>query len=94
MHSGYLGDSVVGPNVRIGAGFVNANKRLDRRSIGVMVKGKVVDSGLTQLGALIGEGAKIGVHVSIMPGKCIGPRSVVYPHQSVERNIIESLETK
>jgi len=87
IHSGYLGDSVLGQDVRIGAGLVIANKRLDRQSIGVMVKEKVIDSGLKRLGVLVGEKAQIGVHVSIMPGKCIGPSAVVYPNQSVDQNV-------
>lgn len=87
LHSGYLGDSVLGQDIRVGAGFVTANKRLDRRSVGVMVKEKVVDSGLSRLGVLVGEKAQIGIHASIMPGKCIGPAGVVYPHQSVVQNV-------
>jgi len=92
IHSGYLGDSVLGQYIRVGAGFINANKRIDRRSIGVMVKGKVVDSGISRLGVMVGERAQIGIHVSVMPGKCIGPSSVVYPHQSVTENVTETLE--
>lgn len=92
LHSGYVGDSIIGPNVRIGAGFVNANKRIDRKSIGVKVKGKMIDSGRIQLGMLVGENAKIGVHVSVMPGKCIGQDAVVYPHQSVADNVTAELQ--
>lgn len=88
FHSGYIGDSLVGPNVRVGAGFITANKRIDRKTIGVKVKDGVVDSGLKQLGVLIGEAARVGVHVSVMPGKCIGPGAVVMPHQSVTENIV------
>ena len=90
FHSGYVGDSIIGQQVRIGAGFINANKRLDRRSIGVKIKGSVVDSGTNQLGALIGDHAHIGVHVSVMPGKCIAPHAVVMPHQSVTENVLAS----
>lgn len=93
FHSGYVGDSILGQYIRVGAGFINANKRIDRRSIGVMVKGKVVDSGINRLGVMIGERAQVGIHVSVMPGKCIGPSSVVYPHQSVTENVTEASQS-
>lgn len=87
VHSGYIGDSVIGHHVRIGAGFVTANKRLDHRSVGVLVKSKVVDSGRKALGVMIGDGAKIGIQVGTMPGKCVGPNAVVAPKQSVDTNL-------
>jgi UDP-N-acetylglucosamine diphosphorylase / glucose-1-phosphate thymidylyltransferase / UDP-N-acetylgalactosamine diphosphorylase / glucosamine-1-phosphate N-acetyltransferase / galactosamine-1-phosphate N-acetyltransferase len=87
IHSGYIGDSIIGCHTRVGAGFITANKRLDRRTVGVSVKGKVVDSEHKGLGALVGDNVKIGVHVSVMPGKCIGGKAIVRPHQSVETNI-------
>jgi NDP-sugar pyrophosphorylase family protein len=87
VHSGYIGDSVIGHHVRIGAGFVTANKRLDRRSVGVLVKNKVVDSGRSALGVMIGDGASIGIQVGTMPGKCVGRGVVVAPNSSVDTNL-------
>lgn len=87
MHSGYIGDSIIGQGARLGAGFITANKRLDRASIGVQIKGKVVDSYRNRLGALIGAKAQIGVHVCVMPGKCIAAGSTVLPQQSVTHNL-------
>ncbi len=92
MHSGYVGNSIIGPQVRIGASFVTANRRLDRKSIGVKVREKVIDTGLTSLGALIGEGVHVGVQVNTMPGKCIGPGSVILPQYSVTQNIYPELK--
>lgn len=87
MHSGYIGDSVIGHNARIGAGFITANKRLDRQSVGVLVKNKVIDSGRKALGVMVGDGARIGIQVGTMPGKCICTGAVIAAKQSVDTNI-------
>ncbi len=87
MHSGFVGDSIIGQKVKIGAGFVTANKRFDRASVHVEVRGENVDTGRRALGVLIGENAAIGIHTSTMPGKCIAPGAVVYPQTVVKNNI-------
>lgn len=79
IHSGFIGDSVIGKNAKIGAEFITANKRLDRKSVGLIVKGEMTDSGKPNVGVFIGEGAKIGIRVSTMPGTIIGENSKVFP---------------
>ncbi|HSW89336.1 MAG TPA: sugar phosphate nucleotidyltransferase [Patescibacteria group bacterium] len=83
MHNGYLGDSIVGTGVTIGAGFISSNKRIDRRNIFVDVKGKKTDTGRQALGTIIGDNARIGVRVSTMPGKFIGANATVYPSLTI-----------
>ncbi len=83
MHNGFLGDSIVGRNVRIGAGLITSNKRMDRKNIQVVVKDARIDCGTNALGTVIGDEAKIGIRVNIMPGKFIGCRSVIYPGQTI-----------
>ncbi len=83
IHSGFVGDSVIGNNVNIGAGYVAANKRLDRADVGVMVKGKLVSSGLRGLGSMIGDNTKIGVCVSTMPGTVMGEGCLIYPNKQL-----------
>ncbi|MCD6414181.1 MAG: NTP transferase domain-containing protein [Candidatus Diapherotrites archaeon] len=87
IHSGYVGDSVIGSGCRIGAGFVTANRRVDRGEIMAVVKGKQVNTGLSFLGAIIGNKVSIGVQSSVMPGKIIGNRSVVWPKTAVTKNV-------
>ncbi len=87
VHSGFIGDSVIGKNVRIGAGIVTANARLDRKTVKTTVKDKKVDTKRKSFGTAIGSGTKIGVHVSIMPGVLIGRNSVVGPHTIVKKNV-------
>jgi len=48
-HSGFIGDSVIGRNCRIGAGFNTANVRLDRATVKVVIKEQKTDTGLKSL---------------------------------------------
>lgn len=79
IHSGFVGDSVIGRDCRIGAGFVTANKKFDRSSIDVDVKNNKVDSYKKNIGAFIGDNVKVGIRVSTMPGTVVGPNSTIYP---------------
>ncbi len=77
-HFSYVGDSVIGRNVNVGAGTVFANLRFD---------GKEVVKGRRKLGAIVGDNVKIGVNVSLMPGVRIGANSLIYPGIVVYRDV-------
>ncbi len=79
VHRGYIGDSIIGKQVRLGAGFVTANKRFDRQSIPVEVKGERVDSQLKNLGVMIGTKTAVGVQAATMPGTLVGPDQTILP---------------
>jgi UDP-N-acetylglucosamine diphosphorylase / glucose-1-phosphate thymidylyltransferase / UDP-N-acetylgalactosamine diphosphorylase / glucosamine-1-phosphate N-acetyltransferase / galactosamine-1-phosphate N-acetyltransferase len=87
-HSGFIGDSVIGKNCRIAAGFCTANVRLDRETVKTTVKGVKVDTGLKSLGAMIGDETHFGIKSSTMPGVIIG-RNVVVGSQTTAMNNIE-----
>lgn len=84
IHSGFVGDSIIGKNVRIGAGFITANKRIDRSNIRVYVNNEKVDTLQNNIGVFIGDNAKLGINVSTMPGSIIGANMVIYPSQMVK----------
>lgn len=79
IHSGFIGSSVFGKDCRVGAEFVTANKRLDRNTVNVLVRGENVDSTKDDIGIFAGDNVKIGIRVSAMPGTVVGKDSVVYP---------------
>ena len=91
LHSGYFGDSIIGKNCRFGAGFITANRRLDRENIKSVVKGKKIDTGLTYLGTIVGDNTRFGVQVSTMPGVLIGSNCVVGPGTQVFENLNDNL---
>jgi len=78
-HLSYVGDSILGENCNLGAGTITANYRLDGGTIKMMVKDKVVDSGRTKLGAVLGDSVKAGINALFMPGVKVGCNSWVGP---------------
>ncbi len=86
IHSGFLGDSIVGRNCSIGAYFSTANRRLDRGPIKV----KDVDTALTSLGVFMGDKVSCGIRVSTMPGITIGNDSIIGPGTAVSKDIDEN----
>lgn len=76
-HSSYVGDSVFGDNISLGAGTVTGNLRLDEGEITSMIGDAPIPTGLTKLGAIIGNGCRLGIHTSLLPGVKIGMHSFV-----------------
>ncbi len=87
-HLSNCSDSVIGENVKIGVGTVTANTRHDGATISSLINGKIVDSGLRKLGAVIGDGASTGVNTSIYPGSKIWPRKATNPGEIVTEDIV------
>ncbi len=86
-HLNYVGDSVLGEGVNLGAGTVTANLRFDHATVKVRLKGRLVDTGRRKLGAVFGDHSQTGVNVSTLPGVRIGAYSWVYPGMVVERDV-------
>ena len=76
-HLSYVGDSVVGEKCNLGAGTIVANLRFDDRSVEMMVKEKVVDTGRRKLGVVMGDKVKTGIKSMFMPGVKVGGNSWV-----------------
>ncbi|MEX2704904.1 MAG: bifunctional sugar-1-phosphate nucleotidylyltransferase/acetyltransferase [Candidatus Freyrarchaeum guaymaensis] len=88
-HLSYVGDSIIGENVNLGAGTITANLRLDEKYIVTPVKGKKVDTGRRKLGAMIGDHVKTGIGTTIMPGVKIGPYSLIGPNINLWEDVPE-----
>lgn len=86
-HSTYIGDSVIGRNVSFGAGSVTGNLRLDEGEVLSLIDGEKLGTGLAKLGAIVGEGCRIGIHVSVHPGVKIGKESFVDSATLVSRDV-------
>ncbi|MBV9643601.1 MAG: UDP-N-acetylglucosamine diphosphorylase [Verrucomicrobia bacterium] len=78
-HFNYVGDSVLGYQVHLGAGVILSNIRLDRKEIGVRTESNFISTGLRKFGAIVGDRAEIGCHTVISPGSIIGRNSLIYP---------------
>ncbi|MEA2097917.1 MAG: bifunctional sugar-1-phosphate nucleotidylyltransferase/acetyltransferase [Patescibacteria group bacterium] len=87
IHSGFIGDSIIGEDTRIGAGVITANLKIDRQEIKPKVKGKKVETKISSLGVIIGNGTNFGIGVKTMPGTIIGSHSMIGPGSIVMKNV-------
>jgi len=80
FHSSYIGDSIIGNNCSFGAGSVTANFRFDENEISVRQSDRPVGTGRDHFGAIIGDNCKTGINSGILPGRRVGPNSIVGSH--------------
>jgi len=82
-HFNYVGDSILGFRVHLGAGAVTSNVKSDKSLVTVKAPDGVIETGLKKFGAIIGDGAEVGCNTVLNPGTVIGRKSTVYPLSSV-----------
>jgi UDP-N-acetylglucosamine diphosphorylase / glucose-1-phosphate thymidylyltransferase / UDP-N-acetylgalactosamine diphosphorylase / glucosamine-1-phosphate N-acetyltransferase / galactosamine-1-phosphate N-acetyltransferase len=82
-HFAYVGDSILGNRVNLGAGTKLANWRLGGGAVTVKANGQRYSSGLEKMGAIIGDDSQLGCNVVCNPGTLLGPRCAVYALTSV-----------
>jgi NDP-sugar pyrophosphorylase family protein len=68
----YVGDSIIGTHVTLGAGTCTENHRHDGRHHVSMIQGKAINTGRLKFGAVLGDGVRTGVNTSIEAGVKIG----------------------
>lgn len=86
-HSGFIGDSIISEDCRIGAQFCTANVRLDRATIKTDIHGQTIDTGKKFLGVIIGKNVRTGIKSSTMPGIIIGENAIIGPSTTVFENV-------
>lgn len=87
-HFAYVGDSILGNRVNLGAGTKLANFRVIPGRVKITrPDGAQVDTGLEKLGAIIGDDAGVGCNAVAAPGTIIGRRSLVYSLTSLRGTI-------
>ncbi len=87
FHSNYIGDSIIGNNCSFGSGMVTANFRLDEKEVKVKVGGDVLSTGRDHFGVIIGDNCKMGINSGILPGRRVGPNSIVGPHVCLDNDL-------
>lgn len=78
-HYNYVGDSILGYRAHMGAGSIASNVRSDKGSVRIHSESGTVDSGLSKLGAMLGDFAEIGCNTVLCPGAVVGRGGIVYP---------------
>lgn len=78
-HFAYVGDSILGKGVNLGAGTKLANLKMNRRSVTIRIEREEIPTNLHKLGAILGDGTETGCNSVTNPGVLIGPGSLVWP---------------
>jgi NDP-sugar pyrophosphorylase family protein len=79
-HFAYLGDSILGNQVNLGAGTKMANLRFVKGNVQVRTPEGQLDSGLRKFGAILGDQVQTGCNSVTNPGTVIGRRSFLLPN--------------
>ncbi|HSM13749.1 MAG TPA: hypothetical protein VLA66_06745 [Thermoanaerobaculia bacterium] len=78
-HLTYVGDSILGRRVNLGAGTVLSNFRHDGGEIAIPLgDGRRLPTGRRKLGALLGDGVATGCNSVLSPGTVVGARTQLY----------------
>lgn len=83
-HFAYVGDSILGREVNLGAGVKCANLKLNEEEVIIHHEGEKLSTGLKKLGAIIGDHTQIGCNAVCSPGTLIHKESLVYPLTHVQ----------
>lgn len=93
-HFAYVGDSILGHHVNLGAGTKLSNLGIlsakdkatgKRPTIRLMVEDREYDTGLSKFGAILGDDAQTGCNAVLNPGCIVGPRTLVYANMSLRK---------
>ena len=85
-HFNYVGNSILGNHVNLGAGAICANVRLDRQEVVVQIEEIRYKTGMQKFGGILGDGSQIGCHSVINPGILLRKNSRLRPLTSVQKS--------
>ena len=93
-HFNYVGDSILGHRVNLGAGTKLSNLTIlsekdpltgKHPSIKIHIDGTKYDTELAKLGAILGDDAQTGCNSVLNPGCLIGPRTLIYANLNLRK---------
>ena len=87
-HLSYVGDSILGRRVNLGAGTLTSNLRHDGRNHRTLVAGELVDTGRRKFGTVVGDGVHTGIHTSIYPGRKLATGATTRPGDIVRNDLL------
>ncbi len=73
----FVGDSVLGENVDMGAGCMTVNRTVDWKPISVKNGKRPMGTGMTKLGAFLGDGVVVGAGNTLEPGMVVAPGKIL-----------------
>ncbi len=78
-HLNYVGDSILGAHVNLGAGTILSNFRHDGSEVRIVVNGHSIGSGRRKLSAVLGDRVLTGCNCVLNPGVVVGRGTQIYP---------------
>ncbi len=84
-HLSYIGDSILGADVNLGAGTTVANLRHDDANVRCQVKAEPVDTGRRKFGVVLGDEVKTGINTSLNAGVVLPCNATTKPGEVVLR---------
>jgi NDP-sugar pyrophosphorylase family protein len=78
-HLSYVGDSILGRDVNLGAGTVLSNFRHDGAEISIPWDGGRLATGRRKLGSLLGDSVATGCNCVLHPGTIVGAGTALFP---------------
>ncbi|MBF0274959.1 MAG: hypothetical protein HQK84_06985 [Nitrospinae bacterium] len=100
-HFAYLGDSIIGCYVNLGAGTKFANlpfrtleekKKKVKKTLSLKYEGKLIDNSMEKLGVIAGDSVEFGCNSVTCPGTFLLPGSMVFPAVSVRKGFYRKKE--
>ncbi|MDR1084009.1 MAG: glucose-1-phosphate thymidylyltransferase [Deltaproteobacteria bacterium] len=79
-HFAYIGDSVLGRKVNLGAGTKLANLKLNDNPFRYRHQGELIEVAARKMGAVLGDGVVTGCNSVTNPGTLLGPNSRIMPN--------------
>jgi len=79
-HFAYLGDSILGNDVNLGAGTKLANLRFTGGEVPIRTPQGIMASGLRKLGAIMADGVQTGCNSVTNPGTLLGKKTMLLPN--------------
>lgn len=79
-HFAYLGDSILGNNVNLGAGTKLANLRFTGGDVPIRTPEGILASGLRKFGAIMADQVQTGCNSVTNPGTLLGKKSMLLPN--------------
>lgn len=93
-HFAYVGDSIIGNKVLLGAGVKCANVRLDKQGIKVFFQTETFVTGLRKMGSILADGVQIGCNAVLNPGTIMGSNTICYPCTAIQGVVLENKMVK
>lgn len=83
-HFNYVGDSILGSGVNLGAGTKLSNLKNDGSNVRTHIGEHMVDTGIRKFGAILGDNCLLGCNSVTNPGTILEPDCRVYPCASIQ----------